>query len=103
MRRNKYLVIYERGGSSDESQGAYVPDLPGCISTGDSLDEVRQYVREAIHLHLGGSKAEELPFRNRPRRLIESPLPHVWMEGFHGQSRVALQQGEVFPPIPVAR
>jgi predicted RNase H-like HicB family nuclease len=45
----KYLVIIEKGPSSF---GAYVPDLPGCVAVGESDDEVRQLIREAIDLHI---------------------------------------------------
>jgi predicted RNase H-like HicB family nuclease len=44
-----YVVIFEKG---ERSYGAYVPDLPGCVAAGDTLDEVRQLIREAIPLHL---------------------------------------------------
>jgi predicted RNase H-like HicB family nuclease len=57
----EYAVIYERGDESEENWGAYVPDLPGCISTGETLEEVQRHVREAIQLHLDGLRAEELP------------------------------------------
>lgn len=56
----EYAVIYERGGEGEESWGAYVPDLPGCITTGETLEEVQHYIREAIQLHLEGLKAEGL-------------------------------------------
>ena len=45
----KYLVIFEKGPNSF---GAYVPDLPGCVAAGETLDEARQLIREAIPLHL---------------------------------------------------
>ena len=57
----EYVVIYERGNEGQEAWGAYVPDLPGCVSTGDTLDEAHQNIREAIQLHLEGLKAEGLP------------------------------------------
>lgn len=57
----EYVVIYERGSEEEEAWGAYVPDLPGCVSTGDTLDEAQQNIREAIQLHLEGLKAEGLP------------------------------------------
>jgi predicted RNase H-like HicB family nuclease len=44
-----YTVIYEKGPTS---WGAYVPDLPGVISVGDSRDEVEQLIQEAIEFHL---------------------------------------------------
>ena len=50
-----YTVIYERGPSS---RGAYVPDLPGVISVGDSRDEVERLIQEAIEFHLEGLRDE---------------------------------------------
>lgn len=47
----QYLVVVERGATS---YGAYVPDLPGCIATGESRDEVLQLIREAIEFHIEG-------------------------------------------------
>ncbi len=44
----KYVVIYEPAPGGD--WGAYVPDLPGCTSGGDTLEEVRERVKEAISL-----------------------------------------------------
>ena len=46
----KYVVIIER--AEDGSYSAYVPDLPGCVSCGDSVDELRVNVREAVRLHI---------------------------------------------------
>ena len=57
----EYVVIYERGDESQEAWGAYVPDLPGCVSTGDTFEDVQHNIREAIQLHLEGLKAEGLP------------------------------------------
>ncbi len=54
----KYMVIYERGPAS---WGAYVPDLPGVISVGDSRAEVERLIEEAIQLHLEGMREEGLP------------------------------------------
>ncbi|MBX2947401.1 MAG: type II toxin-antitoxin system HicB family antitoxin [Cyclobacteriaceae bacterium] len=45
----KYLVIYER---SSDGYSAYVPDLPGCTSAGESKEEVEFNIIEAIKLHL---------------------------------------------------
>lgn len=44
-----YAVIIEGNGNSFS---AYVPDLPGCVATGESVDEVETLIREAIQLHL---------------------------------------------------
>lgn len=57
----EYVVIYEPGAEGEENWGAYVPDLPGCITTGETLEEVRRHIREALQLHLEGLKAEGMP------------------------------------------
>ena len=44
-----YLVIYEK---SSTGYSAYVPDLPGCISTGATREETQKNIYEAIELHL---------------------------------------------------
>jgi predicted RNase H-like HicB family nuclease len=45
----KYAVIYER---ATRNWAAYVPDLPGCMTTGSTLDETKLNIREAIQGHL---------------------------------------------------
>ncbi|HAC62834.1 MAG TPA: hypothetical protein DCF68_04685 [Cyanothece sp. UBA12306] len=45
----QYAVIYEKG---ETNWGAIVPDLPGCVSIGDSLEEVQENIKEAIALYL---------------------------------------------------
>jgi predicted RNase H-like HicB family nuclease len=45
----EYKVVIEKGGTSF---GAYVPDLPGCVAVGESEEEVRQLIQEAIEFHL---------------------------------------------------
>lgn len=57
----EYVVIYEQGDEGEENWGAYVPDLPGCISTGETLEDAQGNIRQAIQLHLEGLKAEGLP------------------------------------------
>ena len=47
----RYLVVVENGPASF---GAYVPDLPGCVATADSREEVLALIREAIALHIEG-------------------------------------------------
>jgi predicted RNase H-like HicB family nuclease len=47
----RYLVIIERG---EENYGAYVPDLPGCVAVGDTVEEVTQLIQEAMSFHLEG-------------------------------------------------
>ena len=53
----KYAVVIERAG---DNLSAYVPDLPGCIATGNSASEVEQLIREAISFHLEGLREDGL-------------------------------------------
>ena len=50
----------DRIEGSEGGYGAYVPDLPGCVTTGDTLDEVRAMMREAIAFHLDGIREDGL-------------------------------------------
>ncbi len=54
----KYLVIIEPGHNNFS---AYAPDLPGCVSTGDTLEEVKSNIQEAISFHLDGMKQDGEP------------------------------------------
>ncbi len=54
----RYAVVIE---SCDSNYSAYVPDLPGCIATGDSLEEAGQNIREAIQFHLDGMRDDGMP------------------------------------------
>ncbi|MBC5794899.1 MULTISPECIES: type II toxin-antitoxin system HicB family antitoxin [unclassified Sphaerospermopsis] len=54
----EYTVIYERG---ETNWGAYVPDLPGCVSIGDTLAEVQENIKEAIELYLEVLKEDGQP------------------------------------------
>ena len=49
----RHAVIIERAG---QNFSAYVPDLPGCVATADTIDEVEKLIREAITLHLDGMR-----------------------------------------------
>ena len=51
----EYVAIIEQ--APDGSYSAYVPDLPGCVSCGDTLDEVRQMIAEAVALHIESLRA----------------------------------------------
>ncbi len=66
-----YLVVMERGATS---WGAYVPDLPGCVAVGESRDEVRELIREAIGLHLEALRQDGIEV---PAPASEIELVHV--------------------------
>jgi predicted RNase H-like HicB family nuclease len=54
----EYLAIFEWAG---KNYSAYVPDLPGCISTGKTLDEAERNVKEAISLYIETLQADGQP------------------------------------------
>ena len=47
--KRKYAVIFER---AETNWAAYVPDLPGCVTTGKTIDETERNIREAIAGHI---------------------------------------------------
>ena len=51
----EYLVIFEWAGSN---YSAYVPDLPGCISTGKTIEETELNIKEAIELYIDTLKED---------------------------------------------
>ena len=53
----KVQVIIER---SKTGYSAYLPELPGCISTGSSIQELKQNITEAISFHMEGMKEDKL-------------------------------------------
>ncbi len=52
---NRYLIVIEPTGTGFSS---FSPDLPGCISTGATREEVERNMQEAIALHLAGMREE---------------------------------------------
>lgn len=56
----KYMVIIEK---DEAGYGAYVPDLPGCVAAGESEEEVRVLIEEAIVFHIEGliEEGESIP------------------------------------------
>ena len=54
----RYAMIIEPG---ERNYSAYLPDLPGCVATGKTLEELRQRMSEAIELHLQGLREDGLP------------------------------------------
>jgi predicted RNase H-like HicB family nuclease len=54
----RYAVVIEK---AEASYSAYVPDLPGCVATGETIAETEAEIREAIRFHIEGLKADGLP------------------------------------------
>lgn len=54
----RYAIVIER---AENNFSAYAPDLPGCVATGATLEEVEAQMREAIAFHLEGLREDGLP------------------------------------------
>ena len=54
----RYAIVIEKAALN---YAAYVPDLPGCVATGATVEEVEQLLREAIELHVAGLREDGLP------------------------------------------
>jgi predicted RNase H-like HicB family nuclease len=54
----RYGIVIEK---TTNNYSAYVPDLPGCVATGDSVAEVEREIREAIRFHVEGLLEDGLP------------------------------------------
>jgi len=62
----RYAVVIEK---AENNYAAYVPDLPGCIATGQTVEETETQIQEAIEFHLRGMREDGLP--------IPQPSSHV--------------------------
>ena len=51
----RYAVVIEKG---DGNYAAYVPDLPGCVATGATIQETEREIQQAIRFHLDGLRAD---------------------------------------------
>ena len=67
-----YAVVIEKTGTGF---GAYVPDLPGCVSTGRTIEETERNIREAIEFHLDGMRedGDPIPEPTTVTRSVEIP------------------------------
>ncbi len=62
----RYAIVIETGESN---YSAYVPDLPGCVAVGDTLEETRREIQGAIEFHIEGLRADGL--------LVPKPVSRV--------------------------
>jgi predicted RNase H-like HicB family nuclease len=53
-----YAIVIEKAGTN---YSAYVPDLPGCIATGATIEAVEREIRDAIRFHIAGLREDGLP------------------------------------------
>ena len=71
----RFLILIEEG---EHNYSAYVPDLPGCVATGRTREEVEKNMREAIILHLEGmlEDQEPIPVSQTSAEYIDVSLPN---------------------------
>jgi len=70
----KYAVIYEK---TDTGYSAYVPDLPGCVAAGDTLEETEDLMRGAIEMHLAGMREDGEPIPEPTTKVAMLPVESV--------------------------
>ncbi len=88
----EYVVVYER---SPNNYSAYLPDLPGCVSTGKTWEEIQRNIREAVTGHIEVMLEYGEPLPEEPMSMEEAVDHHN--EPLDGPERKSLAQydGEV--------
>ncbi len=66
----RYLVIYESGPNN---LSGFAPDVPGCASTGSSIEDIRKNLREALEIHLEGLILDGQPIPAASTHMVEVP------------------------------
>jgi predicted RNase H-like HicB family nuclease len=66
----RYAIVIEK---SETGYGAYVPDLPGCVALGETLDETELLIKEAVEFHIEGLREEgsEVPMPTSVAEYVE--------------------------------
>lgn len=68
----RYAIVIEK---AENNYSAYVPDLPGCVATGASVEEVESQIREAIEFHLEGMREDGVPITPPQSRVDYVEVP----------------------------
>jgi len=66
----RYLVVYESGPTN---WSGFAPDVPGCASTGATLEDLRKNLREALEFHLEGLLLDGQAIPEAATRTVEVP------------------------------
>ncbi len=72
-RINYFMAIIE--GGDEPGYSVFFPDLPGCASAGDTIEEAARNAEEALGLHLRGmiEDGEEIPAATAPEHIKVDP------------------------------
>lgn len=68
----RYAVVIEK---AEHNYSAYVPDLPGCVTTGATVEETKALIKEAIEFHLAGLREDGLPIPEPQSRVEYLDVP----------------------------
>lgn len=71
----RYSIVIEK---AENNFAAYVPDLPGCVATGKTVEETEQQIREAIEFHIRGMREDGLPIP-APSRQVDYVEIAAWI------------------------
>ena len=63
----RYAIVVEK---TENNYSAYIPDLPGCVATGFTIEEIEREIREAIEFHIEGLIEDGLPIP-QPTSIVE--------------------------------
>lgn len=63
----RYAIVVEK---TENNYSAYVPDLPGCVATGRTVEEAENEIREAIAFHIEGLREDGLAIP-QPASIVE--------------------------------
>jgi predicted RNase H-like HicB family nuclease len=86
MRRLQYIVKINRDATSD--WGASVPDLPGCVATGKTIDSALRRIGRAIEIHIRGLREDGLAIP-RPRHRTITPRRSTRAVDFYATVEIA--------------
>jgi len=68
----RYAIVIER---AENNYSAYVPDLPGCVATGATVQETETQIREAIEFHIAGLRDDGVPVPQPSSRVDYVDVP----------------------------
>jgi len=68
----RYAIVIER---AENNYSAYVPDLPGCVATGATVQETETQIREAIEFHIAGLREDGIPVPQPSSRVDYVDVP----------------------------
>lgn len=68
----RYAIVIEK---AENNYSAYVPDLPGCIATGATVQETETQIREAIEFHIAGLREDGVPVPQPSSRVDYVDVP----------------------------